>query len=349
MAYWLCQDYGNDPDRYANRLDNRLAALISGRARNYSKAEETFAALKLWEFATPTAPLVYFVDTRTRRGFEDEPHRRDPTAPAFLKTLEAWSATTARLKPLLDRQDPSLPLVLVTAAPVFGFGLIELFQGLLSLFSDYFVDYENWSANEEHFAVFLDLMRGRDVVLLSGDVHYAFTSTARFVIFDSPAIRRSARGGSLTGSIRPLPVGPGATYRPISEARFIQLTSSALKNYAKTILRWLGNASDPGLGTITTADGDTQRGSWENGVFIRQEVAADGSGVEWAVRTLEEVRPSTFFQQKINDALNTGYIEDRNLGVVQFQGRTVRHSFRTPGKSPTPQMTWDFNNQKYWT
>ena len=75
MAYWLCQDYGNDPDRYDGGVDTALGELIEQRLRSYPKAEEVFWGLDQWEFATPTDPFIYFVDTRTERGHQDHPGR----------------------------------------------------------------------------------------------------------------------------------------------------------------------------------------------------------------------------------------------------------------------------------
>ncbi|HUR18309.1 MAG TPA: hypothetical protein VMZ51_05145 [Acidimicrobiales bacterium] len=350
MAYWLCQDYGNDPDRYAKGVDDSLERLVSRRRHEYTKAEQAFWALDRWEFATPTDPFVYFVDTRTQRGYEDEPARRDRTAPAFLRTIDAWTATVKRLVPLLSSQNPNHPLVLVTAAPVFGFSFVEALQSFISrIVGDYKFDLESWGANEDHLGLFLRLMSGRNVVLLSGDVHYGFTSTVRYTVFDSAALRNGPRTTSATGGLSALPVAAatGATYRPVSEARFLQLNSSALKNYASKVTWLASKLSFMSPATITDEDGVEHYGRYENGVFIMVEPSEDGTGFEQNIRLPSEVRPTTMFRQRINDAYNTDYIEEHNLGVVSFRGTSVRHSFHTP-KGKKSERTWDFANARYW-
>ncbi len=348
MAYWLCQDYGNDPDRYGDGVDVALGGLIEQRLLSYRQAEDVFWSLDRWEFATPTDPFIYFVDTRTQRGHQDHPSTRDPTAPAFLRTLPAWERTVDRLRALLQGQDPGKPVVLVTAAPVFGFGAIETLQEIASkIFGDYKYDLESWSANEEHFAHFLGLMAGRNVVVLSGDVHYGFTSTVRYTVFDSDTARRGARRPTPTGTLVRAPVGAAATYRPTAEARFLQLNSSSLKNYASRLTKWVSRLSSTAPATILTDDGDELYGRYVDGVFVVLKQSDDGTGFEQEVRLPAEVRPVSMFRQRINDEFNSEYLEAHNLGVVSIRGTTVRHSFETPNGNVSPH-TWDFSNPRYW-
>jgi len=132
MAYWLCQGYGNDPDGFGPLLTKELAQLIEKRMKRYGDAEERFWKLDRWEFATPTTPFVYFLDTRTQRGARNDPPGTEKGAPAYLKSRDSWTATMSRLEPMLRRQGPSVPLVLVSAAPVFGFRWVEALQSCRS-------------------------------------------------------------------------------------------------------------------------------------------------------------------------------------------------------------------------
>ncbi|MES0110165.1 hypothetical protein [Mesorhizobium sp. M0013] len=353
MAYWLCQDFGNDPQRYDRGTRRRLAEAIERRRERGSKVEELFWKLDRWEFATPTSPLIYFLDTRTQRGYVDEPARRNPSAPAFLRSPEAWQQTMARLEQLLREQERSLPVVLVSAVPVFGFELVETAQALITVFklSSYKFDFENWAANERQLQLFMTLMSGRDVVILSGDVHYAFTSTARMIYFDSENFRALPAVDAVSGRHRRLPSGSAPSYAPVSEARFIQLTSSALKNFADDRARMAANASRSQWGKIIDRDGVELRGTFRDEYrnFMMVEEAADGSGFTFEYRSPEQVRPNTYFRQRINDEFNAAYIADRNMGLVRFRGRTVTQQYLIPKSHGERSLSWDFANARYWS
>ena len=345
IAYWLCQGYGNDPDAFGDAPD--LAGLIEARDRRYGQAEAAFWAIDRWEFFAPTDPFIYFLDTRTVRGHQDHDADHDPTGPAFLKTRPSWAATMARLQSLTRGSPVDRPLVIVSAAPVFGFSSVEWLQKFISFFAgDYKYDYENWAANEEHLNLFLRLMAGRNVVLLSGDLHYGYSSTVRYTVFDSQTYRAGSRQTSATGVLHPAPAGPAPTYNPVSTVQFLQLTSSAIKNYASTFLKFASRFSGATVGTIIDDDGHIAYGTFENGVFVMLEPAEDGFRL--AQRTKEQVRPATLFRQRISDAYNSGYLEEHNLGLVRIRDKSVEHSFLTPNRIVS-QRTWDFSNPRYWS
>lgn len=350
MAYWLCQGYGNDPDGFGPQLTRRLADHIERRSDAYGRTEEAFWRIDRWEFATPTKPFVYFLDTRTQRGARDEPAAHQPGAPAFLKSVASWQSTVRRLGTLLGRQGPSVPLVLVSAAPVFGFRWVEALQAFVSsLFGAYKYDFENWAANEEHFSLFLRLLAGRNVVVLSGDVHYGFSSTVRYVEFDSLASRRVGPRRSATGG---LPVVPGVrrpSYRPTSEAQFVQLCSSAIKNYGGGFFTrfpaWLSSTQPA---RIETDDGQVVHGRYERGVFIVSEPdPSDPLNEIQRIRQPDEVRPVRLFRQRINDAFNSEYVGDHNMGLLSIRSTAVEHCFLLE-KGRHSEHRWDFSNPRYW-
>ncbi|HMN10511.1 MAG TPA: hypothetical protein PKC83_17170 [Gemmatimonadaceae bacterium] len=346
MAYWLCQGYGNDPDAFGDAGD--LAALVEGRERRYPQCEEAFWRIDRWEFCVPTDPFIYFLDTRTMRGHQDHDADHDPTGPAWLKTKPSWDATMRRLQSLTRNWPTTRPIVLVSAAPVFGFSSIEWLQRFISFFmGDYKYDYENWAANEEHLHQFLRLMAGRNVVLLSGDLHYGYSSTVRYTVFDSRTHRAGPRRTSPTGVLHPAPAGLRPTYDPVSTVQFLQLTSSAIKNYASKFLKFVSRFSGSPVGTIVDDDGRSAYGRFENGVFVVLEQDENGSGFSLVQRTRQEVRPATYFRQRIADAYNSGYLEGHNLGMVRIRDSSVEHSFLTPG-GVASQRSWDFSNARYW-
>ena len=260
MAFWLCQGYGNDPYLYSDKIAYEIAGLIRNRHKNYELAENTFWMMDRWEFFTPTYPFIYFLDTRTQRGLKDGDWGTDRGAPAYLKSVASWAKTIKTLQRLLKRQNRNLPLVLVAAAPVFGFRFIEELQaGVSAIRGPYFLDLENWSANKRHLMLFLHLMGNENVVLISGDVHYAFTSTVKFTVFDDKTLRDAIRIMP-SGTVLPkTPAGVTPTYEALWTAHFLQLTSSALKNFASTAFTQTpANLTTMEPATITTEVGDTE-------------------------------------------------------------------------------------------
>lgn len=346
MAYWLCQGYGNDPDTFADAAD--LAELIEARERRYGESEVAFWKLASWEFHAPTDPFIYFLDTRTMRGHQDHDADHDPTGPAWLKTKPSWTATMGRLQSLTRNWQPSRPLVIVSPAPVFGFSSIEWLQSLISFFrGDYKYDYENWAANEEHLSQFLRLMAGRNIVLLSGDLHYGYSSTVRYTVFDSRTHRAGHRRPSPSGVLIPAPAGVTPTYDPVATVQFLQLTSSAIKNYASKFLKIISLFSGSAVGTLIDDDGRMGYGTYANGIFVMLEPDATGAGYTLVQRTRHEVRPVTFFRQRISDAYNSNYLERHNLGLVRLRDTLVEHAFLTPS-GVASQRTWNFSNAVYW-
>ncbi|MGW9629659.1 hypothetical protein ACWGST_03085 [Agromyces sp. NPDC055520] len=352
MAYWLCQGYGNDPDAFGDDAGVReFADLIEQRGRRAAQADERFWRFDRWEFATPTEPLVYFLDTRTQRGAEDDDRGgMKRGAPAFLKRVASWDATMRRLQACLRSQEPSLPLVLVSPAPVFGFRWVEALQGFLTFFvGAYKYDYENWAANEAHFTEFLHRLAGRNVVVLSGDVHYGFSSTVKYIEFDAGRSRARGARTTPTGGLPATPSSAGASYRPTSTAQFVQLCSSAINNYAggawTRIPAWLSRTQPA---TILTEDGTTVAGRYRDGLFVLIDFDdTDPGHVAQVVRTPQEVRPVSLFRQRINDEHNSGYLGEHNLGHVVLRGTTVEHRFLTE-KGARSEHRWDFSNPRYW-
>jgi hypothetical protein len=72
--------------------------------------------------------------------------------------------------------------IVISPAPVFGLPLIEdFFQRYLVYSSGPEVaDYEAWQGNPAGFDALVKRLKGKDVVLLSGDVHYAYSNQIEF-------------------------------------------------------------------------------------------------------------------------------------------------------------------------
>jgi hypothetical protein len=346
VAFWLCQGFGNDPDGWGDDLRDTLVRLVENRAGGW---EDAFWAIDRWEFTTPTEPVMYILDTRTQRGARDEPRKLQKEAPAFLKTIESWDRTIERLNRAVGAQRPGLPIVLVAAVPVFGFGVIDFFHELLSrLKGPYPFDFEGWVGNKAQMELFLRLFAGRNVVVLSGDVHYGYTATVKYVVFDSETHRAGGVARTPTGVLPSRRAGLSPSYNVVSTGQFIQLTSSALKNQAGGRATSIPAAlSRTQLSTILNDDGDTLSGDYQHGGFVMLETVGDPPRFEFVRRTSREVRPVTLLRKRVNDAFNSGYVEPHNVGVVSFDGTEVSHFFLME-KGRHSERRWDFSNPQYW-
>ncbi len=157
---------------------------------------------KQWDWEYEFYPEEYFfkiiaLDTRTHRGFPDEywrakyslfyadvgvapgnnPSSGGKVAAANLIHIDELS------RQLLDRLNDNEVNIVLSPAPVFGLPMVEdLFQRLSALSAGPEVaDYEAWQGNPKGFEVLVDtLRRGKDVILLSGDVHYAYSNVIEF-------------------------------------------------------------------------------------------------------------------------------------------------------------------------
>jgi hypothetical protein len=348
-AFWLCQGYGNHPDRYPDEVALEIADAIRDRERGEAGFEKRLIALDRWEFFTPTVPLVYFLDTRTQRGLKDGRGGTDPRAPAYLKSVMSWATTIRTLNALLKNQDKALPLILVVPAPVFGFKFVDDLQAVVSsVIGPYFLDLEGWAANHSHLQLFMHLMGNANVVLLSGDVHYAFTSTVRFSVFDDRTLRNAVRSFPSGVSPPKAPSGAAPGYGFMWSAKFIQLTSSALKNFARDpYVRIPASLTMIDPAVFIVEDGTTVEGKYENGQFFEWIVPLDDRPGRFVATTKESLKPSSLFRARVNDAFNTPYISQHNIGLLRIDAQEVSNAFYTPS-GKTGERNWSFANDKYW-
>ena len=353
-AYWIFQAWGNDPAVSARETPHMRDALAK-RLTNPVEVETvvgTKSTLNAWEFQTPTIPAIYFLDTRTNRGYKDDFKRADGGEPAFLKSAAAWLYTRDRLNKIVDVQKRSVPLVLMATAPVFGFETIDSAQMAVSgkiLPTTYF-DLEGWAANQAHLFLFLTLCRDHDVVVLSGDVHYAFTSTASFSVFDAAFVRGAA--AKVPGMTLPGVSGSKATNAHLYTSRFVQLNSSGTRNsvggMVKTALMG-GMARTQGESGYLFAGNpmSPSPARFKNGKLYTPMTIL---GVTvWRERDLADVEPNFVYQQRINDPSNTRFINKHNLGYAQFLGRKVTNGFLVDGKlDPSNSTSFDFGSGAAW-
>lgn len=190
-AHLIFQALGNDPE---NPTFGSLASMLG--QHNGGKSESQSLARKLLEpglfsLVVPTAPPILLLDTRTAR----EPSRvtfeinaragavaRSPT-----QKLVTFSHASAMLSALDRTSDEAVPIVCL-ATPLVGHWPIEqrkqLLAGRRTTERAEALDLEGWHDNLDGLLEFLDALklnlRARRVVVLSGDVHYAFGAQASF-------------------------------------------------------------------------------------------------------------------------------------------------------------------------
>jgi hypothetical protein len=164
----------------------------------YVWAEEDPDA-KVWSWSyQPTdipSPLTSFrilaLDTRTRRGFPTELWKVRFGLTVETVDVGGWVAAANLIHPdqlgpqLTDRLGPGLNVV-ISPAPVFGLPLVEdLIQRYKVLTEGPEVhDFEAWKANPDGYARLVAAIGGHRVVLLSGDVHHAYSNVLTHVSTD---------------------------------------------------------------------------------------------------------------------------------------------------------------------
>ncbi|HEX8136789.1 MAG TPA: hypothetical protein VF544_04290 [Pyrinomonadaceae bacterium] len=211
LAYAVFQDWGNRPERYVSGSGKKLFDAITGTAERTPalfalettagsglrpKFPDTLAEVERllgltlsesveyplepspaaepermrWDYSVsgPEHQIV-FLDTRTWRSYPD----RNGGA-----GLISAAALDAQLAPLAS--DAAKLCIVVSAAPVFGLQRVESPQAVLSKrhYGPYPNDWETWERNPAAFAAIVNRLAAlQRVVVLSGDVHYAFSKS----------------------------------------------------------------------------------------------------------------------------------------------------------------------------
>ena len=203
LAYLLCQHWGNRPAAFTavgSPEERALAAVSSAASAGTprSAAETCAPLLGLPAGALPTAPPAQVLRDLGAAGAIRYDHGLGPDEgwPVRIVLLDERTAREyprndsrgARVsRAALEVQLPAPPTpvpvtLLVAAAPVLGSDLVEnVLQPLFQLISPdtgaRFADYESWSGvTANHQDVLARIAAHHPVVLLSGDVHYGFTS-----------------------------------------------------------------------------------------------------------------------------------------------------------------------------
>ncbi len=186
-AYWAFQGWGNDPDKFDDQFMDTIQAHLSARQVTGPEADAFEAALlsrqpvDRWSYTLPTDPFTVVLDTRMHRAAGSA----GSDGPSALMDAGSRQWLGQALQNHRDDAGKPFPLLLISAAPVFGFARMERLQKIAAKLgiSDAELDRESW---REGFAMLerviaADCSGVQSVTILSGDVHYSFSSRGAFL------------------------------------------------------------------------------------------------------------------------------------------------------------------------
>ena len=317
LSYALFQAWGNNPQLFSDDPDH--AALVTAAQNIFSSGSDgphpaTAASIDgmfgfdgsipkiKWHYSVPSGPAQTLVlDTRTRREFVSR------FSPSGLLTQAA-----------LDEQipDAAVPsagaevLIVVSAAPVLGLALIEeVLQPSMARGGTDFInaikavfdrhkepeitgylewDMEAWAMSPVRFEALLKkFQKMKKVIILSGDVHYSFSSQMDYW---------------KKGVAEP--------------TRIIELCSSAAKNeWPKIMKRVLSTGT--GQKILQHAIYPLERVAWEDDTTITGEIHVPaGQAIPGAYRTLMKVSPVLLPTEGWPEGTNVSILPDWSWRVV---------------------------------
>ena len=190
VGYWLCQGWGNDPDKLKPLFESCRAFFTEKGVIQHDMLVQNLLDWEHWHYCLETSPKLVVLDTRTQR-WRSESSLSKPSG------LMDWEALCELQQELIGQE----AVIMVSAAPIFGVKLIETIQRIFTFFGGALtVDAENWMAHKGTASVMLNIFRNRktppNFVILSGDVHYSFVYdiTLRFR-HNSPNITQITSSG----------------------------------------------------------------------------------------------------------------------------------------------------------
>lgn len=168
VGYWLCQGWGNAPDKL-KALNHNLPRCFGDEGyQNQDVLIDELLAWDQWHYSLSTTPKLIVLDTRTQR-WRSESNAGKPSG------LMDWEALSELQQELINQPE----VILVSPAPIYGVKMIETIQRIFTFFGmPLVVDAENWMAHSGTANVMLNIFRHYKTpphfIILSGDVHYSF-------------------------------------------------------------------------------------------------------------------------------------------------------------------------------
>lgn len=203
IGYWLCQGWGNAPDKFITLNQQANDYFTDSGYAQQAQLIDALLAWEEWHYSLATSPKIIVLDTRTQR-WRSESNSNKPSG------LMDWEALSELQQELINQPE----VILVSPAPIYGVKMIEAIQRIFTFIGlPLVVDAENWMAHSGTANVMLNIFRHHKTpphfIILSGDVHYSFfyEVTHRF--------RRNS-------------------------SRIFQITASGIKNqFPSALLTWL--------------------------------------------------------------------------------------------------------------
>jgi len=364
LAYAVFQAWGNDPQRFEAGAGAELLQLLSGtRSAPSQLAQHPAAAdrhldLDLtsdpkrleWNWAVDgPAHRVIGLDTRTHRNLVAN------RPPGLLTDTE------------IERQLGAPPAggnrvcLVVSPAPVFGHAFIEhvVTPAAALVMGPRGPDAEAWAENSGTFLRFLSaLSHFKAVVLLSGDVHYAFTQRVGYFVGDQPAARfvqLTASASKNSDAMTKFMQWDALDARPRGLLGFVDITDAELVQLRRALLGgppapesfleglWIRYAYSDGLKKVNDAPAVFKAGPWKDWgmrqVFNTQLALGRAGDCRMHIEFVRDRRdenarlaappvgaqPTTDATREFVKDLNEGAIGLPNLGVVRFQDAPDGH------------------------
>jgi hypothetical protein len=143
------------------------------------------------------------------------------------------------------------------------------------------------------------------------------------------------------------PQGGAPSYQFLWAAKFIQLTSSALKNFAKDVVQIAAGFTNIEPALFIREGGGMLPGKYEGGEVFEWVVPLDDNPGKFVKLSKGDLKPATLFRQRVNDAFNAQYIAEHNIGLLTVNSPEISNCFYT-AKGKTAERSWNFSNDKYW-
>ncbi len=169
MAYFLCQAWGNAPQKFGSLFFEKANLYFNTPSDDHQdQFIDTLLKFGNWHFEVPTLPKLIVLDARTQR-WRSEKNLANPSG------LMDWEALMELQQNLIDEDTA----IIVAPAPIFGVKIIETIQNIVSFFGyPLAVDAENWMAHKGAAKALLQIFKHMNTpqkfIILSGDVHYSF-------------------------------------------------------------------------------------------------------------------------------------------------------------------------------
>jgi hypothetical protein len=218
VGYWLCQGWGNAPDKFTSLTSNAPKYFTKDGIQEHSHLIDILFSWDDWHYSLATLPKVVVLDTRTQR-WRSESNAGKPSG------LMDWESLSELQQELINQPD----IIVVSPAPIYGVKLIETVQRVFTFIGKpLLVDAENWMAHSGTANVMLNIFRHYktppNFIILSGDVHYSFVYevTHRFRRSSSKILQVTCSGiknefpSALLNTLEKLNRFLYATYSPLN-------------------------------------------------------------------------------------------------------------------------------------